>query len=213
MNDHPTLRLLVEGLGYLSVIIASLSAAYGMRTKANLAKAAIDRGVDPRSLPDIGAKPLLLLILGGALLAYLFAQHPEIAQRVLPPANSAEFASGSGSAKCAPSAPVSPQPLSATYCTKASDCASGCCDRGSCGCIKLETISTAPMAVGCTSASDCRSGCACTGGQCTPCSALEKKPKPQPPQKKPRLLASLHREACAGCEVMPQMILAVGQPF
>jgi len=120
MNENPNLKLLVEGLGYLSVIVTSLVAWYGMRARARQNEQAIARGIDPKSLPDINPRPLLLLIAGGALLAYLFARHPEMAQRVLPVADSAELAS------------AMPSP-SAASCTSAADCARGCqCTGGQC---------------------------------------------------------------------------------
>ena len=163
MGENPNLKLLVEGLGYLATIIVSVAGVYAMRLRARQNEMALSKNVDPKSLPNIG---IILIVFGCALLASLFARHPEMAQRILPPAESAE-----------------------------------------------RVASAAPMIAGCTSASDCRSGCACTGGQCTPCSAAEKKPKTQPPQKKPRLVASMDGALCADCLRLPQMLTPIAQPF
>jgi hypothetical protein len=70
-------------------------------------------------LPDIGVRPLLLFAVGGALLAYLFAQHPEMALRPI---------------EALPEALASAMPTpSLATCTTASDCRTGCqCTGGQC---------------------------------------------------------------------------------
>lgn len=124
MGENPNLKLLVEGLGYLATIIVSVAGVYAMRLRARQNEMALSKNVDPKSLPNIG---IILIVFGCALLASLFARHPEVAQRLLPPAESAELATAEA-AKPKKSATVN-----RSVCASSKDCSAGSiCDRGRC---------------------------------------------------------------------------------
>lgn len=118
------LAALTQLLLAFAAVAAPITGAYIATLRYRLNRARLERGEAPEKVPDIvgPAAPLILLLFGGALLGYLLAQHPGLARLPLPAADAA------AQAKVGP-------PAGVTYCTRASDCGSGCsCDRGQCRC-------------------------------------------------------------------------------
>lgn len=111
------LNAIAQLLMALAAIVGPLSAAYIARLRARERKECRARGEDTEGDPKIaGAGPLVLLVFGGALLAYLLAQHPELA-RLPPVMERDELANGS---------------IAVKYCASSEDCAGGTCERGQC---------------------------------------------------------------------------------
>lgn len=104
-------------------VVAPIVGAFVAFLRYRLKMAAMARGEPPDKLPDLaGPVPLLLIGLGPALLAYLFAQNPRLAVLV-PNALGAESSTASAA------------PVGRDLCSKDSDCGSGChCDKQRCSC-------------------------------------------------------------------------------
>jgi hypothetical protein len=116
--DH--LRTLSELIALALATVTAVRSGWGMWLRYRQNIEIIKAGGDPKSLPPLDERPLLWAAIFAGALAYLFAQHPQVAQRLLP----------SESAEITASAMPSP---SAASCTSASDCRSGCaCTGGQC---------------------------------------------------------------------------------
>lgn len=199
--DKETLRLIAEIIAGIAATALTIRGILQDRLRARERLAVVERGGDPRSLPDIGPKPLLIFVGIGVALAYLISRHPEVAQRVLPLAESAESVAAATPA--------------VNQCTKGSDCASGSCDRGKCApesknpklprrIAELEAVISAEAAAAkeCSSNSECGSNGKCRGGKCS--NTADKPTTPRPVDRRPRgAVASLDGTICADCLVMP----------